>query len=84
MTLKEPAELRDREERLRSEAERAKGAADHLRRQLRDEFGCGHGKEADKMLARLRKEAAAADKEADRAAAEFQEKFGDRMEGLMR
>ena len=79
MTPEQYLELKRTAERLKAEEARRQGSLDQLLRRLKDEYGCKDVREAEKLLARLDAENAAAGARADKLWREFVEKYGDKL-----
>lgn len=82
MNLERWQELKERVELLDKRAEQAKGAASQLQAELKKEFDVGSVEEAERLLAKLRKRKEAAEKEADFALREFEQKWKGKLEEL--
>lgn len=77
------AEFKQRKQRAEDaqrECDKAAGQLEILTERLRTEFGCSSLAAAQREVKRLAKEAAAAERDYDKAAAEFEEAWGDRAE----
>jgi len=76
MDAKSYLAMKERLESLQRDAGRAQGQLEQLGKQLKGEFGCGSVKEAEKLLAKMNRELTEAERDFDRQAKEFEEKYG--------
>ena len=81
MDLKEFTRLKSKVDELQCRKDRATGALEQLRKQLKDEFDCESVEEAQKLLAKMEKEESKLEKDFDISLKEFNEKYGEMMEG---
>ena len=79
MELDQYQKMKKQMERLRSEAERAKGKEEQLLKQLQDQFGCRTIKEAKDKLVELECEKGKAEKAFDRKLKLFREEWGEKL-----
>lgn len=72
--------LKKKVERLKTEKDKAQGAADQLKKRLLDEFDCSTVAEAKQLLAKLERETNEAEKKFQKSYREFEEEFGEHFE----
>lgn len=77
MTLEEFTALKEKMASLKSQRDEAAGALQQLLKELKNEFGVGSIKEAEKLLARLEKEGEKESREYQRKVDAFQKKWGN-------
>ncbi len=84
MTLKleEYEKLKKRADKLRTDAERAKGALDQLTSKLREDYDCVSLEDAKELLEKLRGEEEEAETVFEEALAGFEEEWGDKLEEM--
>ena len=75
ITVEQFEELRDRAERLRSEANKAEGVLEQLKNQLREEFGCSE-EDGERELVKRKKELEKSKAAVRRKLEAYQEKWG--------
>ena len=80
MSLKQVMALREKVDRLRSAAERAKGAADTIRKTLSDKWKCGTLSDARTMLKGMEAEGEKLRLSFVADLAKFEEKWADELE----
>ena len=80
MNLKRFTALKQKAEDAQREADKAQGALDQLKERLKKEFQCCSLKDAESLLRNLEKEEKEAEREFDKALAEFEDKFGSVLE----
>lgn len=79
MSLDKLSQLKDKVAKLRSKAERAKGAADQVRSTLRDEWECSSLGDGRKKLAALEEKVAATRATLDKAVTKFEGDWADEL-----
>lgn len=75
MKLDDYTNLKQKVDRLQRESDKAAGALEQLKSQLRKEFECSSLEEAKSLLAKLEREEVKAKKEFETAMAEFEVKW---------
>lgn len=81
MNLDQYQRLKAKVEAARKRADKAAGALDQLKKQLKDEFGCTDLKAAKALLKKLESSEAEAERAADAAMEAFDEKWGELLGG---
>jgi hypothetical protein len=79
MTPKEYERIQNKITSLRKEADQATGRLQQLMERLEKEHGCKTVKQAEKLLAKLEKEEAAAEQEYEAALRDFEKQYGDKL-----
>ena len=75
--LKDLLALKERVESLRREADKAAGALEQSMRRLKEEFGCGSIKEAEKLLKELKAEEEESKDQFDREFEKFEKLWSE-------
>lgn len=75
ITEEQYRELKEQATEARQQAERARGALDQIVEQLKADFGCSNLKEAEALLEKLRRDQTKAQKDFDKAFADYQKKW---------
>lgn len=81
MNLKQYQQLKDRVDTLRQNVARAEGVRDELLKRLRREYGCETVEEAEQLHLRLASEAEEAEGRFQQQLAQFNEEWGDLLDG---
>jgi len=82
MNIREYEKLKDKVDRLKADAERAKGAFDSVMDRLADDCGCNSIEEAEEKLGKLKTERDKAEKSYEKAMSTFQKKWGEKLESI--
>jgi predicted negative regulator of RcsB-dependent stress response len=77
MDIRRYEQLKSSVDKLQREVSRAEGAHQELLKRLKTEFDCNSLKEAEKLLAQLKKDSAKAAKSYEDALMNFQNQWGD-------
>lgn len=83
VNVKRYQQLKADVDRLQRQRDQAEGALGVVMKSLEDGFGCKTLKEAERLAAKLKREADEAEREFDESLAAFEEKWGDVLEGEM-
>lgn len=76
MNLDEYTSLRREVERKQREADRAQGALEQVKKQLKEEFACTSLEEAEKLLRQLERKCEKQEALLDKELAEWKKKYG--------
>lgn len=79
--IKDLEQLKRKAEQLRQQHDRAQGRLEETEKRLKEEFEVDSLEAAEKLLKKLEKEEAAAKEKFDNALEEFNEEWGDKLEG---
>lgn len=80
-TIKDLEELKARSERMRREADKAAGALEQTKKQLKEEFGVDTVEDAEKLLKKLEREEEDAREKFEEAHTKFMKEWGDVLAG---
>ena len=78
-TLKNLEELKARAEKMRQQADRAQGALEQTKKQLKEEFEVDSVEEAEKLLKKMETKERQAKEEFETAQTAFMEKWGEEL-----
>ena len=73
--------LKEKAEEIRQQRDRAQGRLEETEKRLREEFQVNSIDEAEELLEKLEKEEKQAETEFEKALEEFNEKWGDQLNG---
>lgn len=79
MNLEQYQSLIQKRDSLQRQQERSKGKLEQLLSQLKSEFGCDSIEAAEKELTKIKKQEEKAEREADAAMAEWENKWGGKL-----
>ena len=79
MNLEQYQSLIQKRDSLQRQQERSKGKLEQLLSQLQSEFGCDSVEAAEKELTKIKKQEERAEREADAAMAEWENKWGGKL-----
>jgi len=77
--LEQYKELKDKADKAQQNHNKAEGALDQIKRQLKEDFGCSSLKDAKNKLKMLTKEVAEAEKDLQNAMDEFESEWEDEL-----